>query len=761
MKIPTGEVITVSDGLAYATADPFYAATQALAAATAAGATRRMSFDGVVPSSSGPLPVLPNTGGLLAQAAGITSPLSPPRAAPASAPGVSIGLQALGLDAEASDTLASLSGCGGYGPAGGDDPWAMAVSGAGGGGGGGGGPGMLLSMPQQQVQLGQAPAALMGGGPMFMPTAPRAPRARRHSMFVSAGQPPPSGRRNSATAVAGFDPSAQLFAQQQAAVAAAAASLAAGGGMPPGYAPMHATGRVTPSGYLSQQSALASAAIAERVAATGMAGLLPQQMMSAAALSPTTLGLQQLPPQPGLPSAQLQQSLQQQQQQQLQLQQQLLAGAALPPGVFVASGPRAPASGASRRHSWCPNTVYYSTEGPRAAMQARMAYRAVGPADALAALQLAGVADGSITSSSFGALATGSAASLATPPSSVLLGSQPASPLSSGSGALRDARLAAAGLSLLPGLPGDMAQFVLMPNGQIGPLSPELLLAAGAAPDGLDAAALLDAALLASGQAYAADPSMLARLGGGKPARGAPAGGGAPRNGGVTPAAAVQLLPVPAPVSRVCGDAKWELRRCAGDAADPVTSLENLTAWLESRRTLAGERLRQERRRQRDELRAAAAAAAAKGDAAADADATADAASFPYALPDAGDDTWGGGAAAGRPASSGGDPNGGGSCEPSNKLFVGNIGWWVTEEDLYSWFSRFGNVTGVKIMYNSRKMHKPKEKWRSREYGFVDYATPAEAARAIVWMDGVELPELMKDGAGIIVQYAKPAGAGE
>jgi hypothetical protein len=60
-------------------------------------------------------------------------------------------------------------------------------------------------------------------------------------------------------------------------------------------------------------------------------------------------------------------------------------------------------------------------------------------------------------------------------------------------------------------------------------------------------------------------------------------------------------------------------------------------------------------------------------------------------------------------------------------------------------------------MYNSRKMHKPKDKWRSREYGFVDFATPAEAARAIVWMDGAEIPELMKDRAGIIVQYAKPA----
>jgi hypothetical protein len=63
-------------------------------------------------------------------------------------------------------------------------------------------------------------------------------------------------------------------------------------------------------------------------------------------------------------------------------------------------------------------------------------------------------------------------------------------------------------------------------------------------------------------------------------------------------------------------------------------------------------------------------------------------------------------------------------------------------------------------MYNSRKMHKPKDKWRSREYGFIDYATPEEAAKAIVWMDGVELPDLMKDTCGIIVQYAKPTGNG-
>jgi hypothetical protein len=122
-------------------------------------------------------------------------------------------------------------------------------------------------------------------------------------------------------------------------------------------------------------------------------------------------------------------------------------------------------------------------------------------------------------------------------------------------------------------------------------------------------------------------------------------------------------------------------------------------------------------------------------------------------------------------------------------------------------------------MYNARKMHKPRDKWRSREYAFVDYTTqvpglgawqggcaglwgcagtwpglalrvsphmrrawcgnqPApgvavrplsaphptlpsalprqeEAARAIAMLDGVTWPSLAKDHNGIIVQYAK------
>lgn len=36
-------------------------------------------------------------------------------------------------------------------------------------------------------------------------------------------------------------------------------------------------------------------------------------------------------------------------------------------------------------------------------------------------------------------------------------------------------------------------------------------------------------------------------------------------------------------------------------------------------------------------------------------------------------------------------------AEPSNKLFIGNIGHWVTEEELHHWFQKFGQVTMAKV----------------------------------------------------------------
>jgi hypothetical protein len=209
----------------------------------------------------------------------------------------------------------------------------------------------------------------------------------------------------------------------------------------------------------------------------------------------------------------------------------------------------------------------------------------------------------------------------------------------------------------------------------------------------------------------------------------------------------------------VCSEAPWDLKKAADEDAKLMAlqqaQVQKLAAVLERSKTL-----------QRVHAAAAAAAEAAEASASAaslepgngDKPPAADGgqALFGYQLPDSGDDTWGGSSVPATIA--------GGSCisqEPSNKLFVGNIGWWVTEDDLLHWFSRFGTVVNVKIMYNSRKMHKPKDKWRSREYGFIDYASPEEAAKAIVWMDGVELPELVKDTCGIIVQYAKPTSSQE
>jgi hypothetical protein len=132
---------------------------------------------------------------------------------------------------------------------------------------------------------------------------------------------------------------------------------------------------------------------------------------------------------------------------------------------------------------------------------------------------------------------------------------------------------------------------------------------------------------------------------------------------------------------------------------------------------------------------------------------------------------------------------------------VGNIGHWVSEDDLLFWFYKFGTVANAKVrgaaaqqravaaaglqtqpvsrlgcagacwlasvprpvllphqpsplalgwatahppgpahglrrppfclqvMYNARKMHKPRDKWRSREYAFVDYTTQVRLGR--------------------------------
>ena len=65
------------------------------------------------------------------------------------------------------------------------------------------------------------------------------------------------------------------------------------------------------------------------------------------------------------------------------------------------------------------------------------------------------------------------------------------------------------------------------------------------------------------------------------------------------------------------------------------------------------------------------------------------------------------------------------------KLFVGGINFRATLEEFREHFAPAGEIVDIVIM-------KDRETGRSRGFGFVEYATPEEAARAIEMFDGKE-----------------------
>ncbi|NJL97303.1 RNA-binding protein [Candidatus Gracilibacteria bacterium] len=69
-----------------------------------------------------------------------------------------------------------------------------------------------------------------------------------------------------------------------------------------------------------------------------------------------------------------------------------------------------------------------------------------------------------------------------------------------------------------------------------------------------------------------------------------------------------------------------------------------------------------------------------------------------------------------------------------NNLFVGNLSWNTTSEELEKFFSQVGNVESAKVV-NDR------ESGRSRGFGFVKMTTADEAQAAIEQLDGAELDE--------------------
>jgi len=80
----------------------------------------------------------------------------------------------------------------------------------------------------------------------------------------------------------------------------------------------------------------------------------------------------------------------------------------------------------------------------------------------------------------------------------------------------------------------------------------------------------------------------------------------------------------------------------------------------------------------------------------------------------------------------------------STKLFVGNLSFKTTENDLQEAFSPHGQVVEANLMMDRMT-------GRSRGFAFVTYSTPEEAQKAIAAMNGQQL-----DGRALTVNIARP-----
>ena len=79
-----------------------------------------------------------------------------------------------------------------------------------------------------------------------------------------------------------------------------------------------------------------------------------------------------------------------------------------------------------------------------------------------------------------------------------------------------------------------------------------------------------------------------------------------------------------------------------------------------------------------------------------------------------------------------------------NKLFVGNLSFQTTENDLHDAFAAFGAVTEANLMMD-------RATGRPRGFGFVTMSTAEEAQKAIAGLNGKPL-----GGRDITVNVARP-----
>lgn len=79
-------------------------------------------------------------------------------------------------------------------------------------------------------------------------------------------------------------------------------------------------------------------------------------------------------------------------------------------------------------------------------------------------------------------------------------------------------------------------------------------------------------------------------------------------------------------------------------------------------------------------------------------------------------------------------------------IFIANLDWEITSEDLLGTFSTFGEVSYAHVVYD-------KETKRSKGFGYVEMENSDEAINAIEALNGLEV-----NGREIDVKIASPKG---
>ena len=80
----------------------------------------------------------------------------------------------------------------------------------------------------------------------------------------------------------------------------------------------------------------------------------------------------------------------------------------------------------------------------------------------------------------------------------------------------------------------------------------------------------------------------------------------------------------------------------------------------------------------------------------------------------------------------------------ATNIYVGNLPWSTTTDDLYAMFQQYGAVTRAQVVTD-------RETGRSRGFGFVEMANQEDGEKAIAELNGTEFA-----GREIKVNEAKP-----